>query len=47
VLWADGTLELIGSLHVHGNVSRTIEAQLADCETAGPPAGGDAVAAVT
>ena len=43
VLGADGTLELIGSDHVHGNVNRALEAQLADGETSGPPPGHDAV----
>jgi anti-anti-sigma factor len=45
VLLADGVLELIGSDHVHGNVNRAIEAQLAAGETNGPPREGDAVGA--
>ena len=47
VLRADGTLELIGSGHIHGNVNRAIEAQLADSETTGPPPGGDAAPAAS
>ena len=47
VLLADGILELIGSDHIHGNVNRAIEAQLADGETTGPPPGGDAAAAAS
>ncbi len=42
VLRADGTLGLIGSDHIHGNVNRAIEAQLADGETGSPPPEGDA-----
>jgi high affinity sulfate transporter 1 len=42
VLRADGTLELIGSDHIHGNVNRAIEAQLADGETDSPLPEGDA-----
>ena len=42
VLRADGALELIGSDHIHGNVNRAIEAQLADGETGSPPPEGDA-----
>ena len=42
VLAADGTLELIGSDHIHGNVNRAIEAQLAVDETGRPPRDGDA-----
>ena len=45
MLRADGILELIGSDHIHGNVNRAIEAQLADGETSGPPPGGDAAGA--
>jgi anti-anti-sigma factor len=30
VLQADGTLDVIGADHVHGNVHRAVEAQLAD-----------------
>jgi high affinity sulfate transporter 1 len=37
VLRADGILELIGSDHIHGNVNRAIEAQLADGETSDLP----------
>ena len=37
VLRADGIVELIGPDHIHGNVNRAIEAQLADGETSGPP----------
>ena len=44
VLRADGTLELIGSDHIHGNVNRAIEAQLADDKTGSPPPEGDAEA---
>jgi SulP family sulfate permease len=47
VLRADGTLELIGSDYIHGNVNRAIEAQLAHGETSGPPPGGDAAAAAS
>jgi len=47
VLRVDGTLELIGSDHIHGNVNRAIEAQLADGETTGPLPGGDAAAATS
>jgi sulfate permease, SulP family len=47
VLRADGILKLIGSDHIHGNVNRAIEAQLADGETTGRPAGGDAAPAVS
>jgi len=47
VLRADGILELIGSDHIHGNVNRAIEAQLADAETTGPPAVGDAAPAAS
>jgi sulfate permease, SulP family len=42
VLRADGTLELIGSDHIHGNANRAIEAQLADGQTGSPPREGDA-----
>ena len=45
VLRADGTLELIGSDHIHGNVNRAIEAQLADGASSGPPPERDAVRA--
>ncbi len=47
VLRADGILELIGSDHIHGNVNRAIEAQLADGETIGPLPGTDAAGAAT
>ena len=47
VLRADGILELIGSDHIHGNVNRAIEAQLADGENSGPPCGGDAAGAAS
>ena len=47
VFRADGILELIGSDHIHGNVNRAIEAQLADGEISGPFPGGDAVGAVS
>ena len=47
VLRADGILELIGADHIHGNVNRAIEAQLADGETIRPFAGGDAAAAAS
>ena len=39
---ADGIVELIGADHIHGNVNRAIEAQLADGETGSPPPEGDA-----
>jgi anti-anti-sigma factor len=44
-LRADGTLELIGSDHIHGNVNRAIDAQLADDDTSGPPPGHHAAGA--
>jgi hypothetical protein len=38
VLVADGVIELVGADHVHGNVHRAVEAQLAEGRwgTAGP-----------
>lgn len=47
VLRADGILERIGSDHIHGNVNRAVEAQLADGETSGPPPGSDAAVAAS
>jgi SulP family sulfate permease len=47
VLLADGLLELIGSDHIHGNVNRAIEAQLAAGEAKGPLRGGDAAGAAS
>jgi hypothetical protein len=47
VLGSDGILELIGSGHIHGNVDRAIEAQIADGETSGPPPGRDAAGAAS
>ena len=47
VLRADGILELIGSDHIHGNVNRAIEAQLADGGIGGAARGGDAAGAAS
>ena len=47
VLRADGILELIGTDHIHGNVNRAIEAQLAGGVTSGRPPGGGALGAVS